>query len=349
MAKALITGGLGFIGLHLSKRLLADGFEVHAFDNCQRGTIDPEVERLRADGRYRLILGDLMDPRVHEDLDSDYDYIYHMAAIVGVRNVIGDPYSVLRDNVLSLLSILSFAKTQRNLDRFLFPSTSEVYAGTLQYFGMEIPTPESTPLTVTDVGQPRTSYMLSKIYGEALCQKAGVPFTIIRPHNVYGPRMGMAHVVPELLERAHRTPAGGKLLVFSPSHKRAFCYVDDAIELIVGVVGSPAGLNGTFNIGSTADETTIAALAQLIVAMVGRPLEVESGPETPGSPRRRQPDVTSAMSVASYRPRIPLEEGVRRTYDWYRTEMFEATQPLRRTAAPTAIPTAATSLGSLKA
>src|SRR5260370_36313409 len=108
-------------------------------------------------------------------------------------------------------NVIGFARSETELRRLVFPSTSEVYAGTLQYFGMPFPTPETTPLAITDLAQPRASYMLSKIYGEALCQHAGVPFTIVRPHNVYGRRMRMAHAVPERLNRTHQNPTGGKL------------------------------------------------------------------------------------------------------------------------------------------
>jgi nucleoside-diphosphate-sugar epimerase len=197
-----------------------------------------------------------------------------------------------------------------------------VYAGTLESFGMRIPTPELTPLTLTDLGQPRTSYMLSKIYGEALCRHAGTPFTIIRPHNIYGPRMGMAHVIPELLDRAHRTPEGSTLLAYSPDHKRTFCYVEDAIELVVRLANAPAGLNETFNIGSPAEEISIASLAELVIHTVGKHLIVEAGAETVGSPRRRRPDVSFATSVASYTPSVQLPEGIRRTYEWYRRHVF---------------------------
>lgn len=322
--KALVTGGLGFIGCHLSARLLAAGFEVHAYDNAQRGTVDARVDALQTRDGYRLILNDLKAAEGLDELDDDYTHVFHLAAIVGVESVARQPYRVLRDNVLTLARMLEWSKTQKTLQRFVFPSTSEVYAGTLETFGMKIPTPESTPLTVADLGRPRTSYMLSKIYGEALCRHAGVPFTIIRPHNVYGPRMGMAHVVPELLWRAHRSPPGGRLTVFSPGHRRTFCFVDDAVELILRIALAPAGLNTTFNIGSMDEEISIAALGELVVRTVGKPLEIEAGADTAGSPERRRPDLGFAVSVASYVPAMPLAEGLRRTYEWYRTNAFEA-------------------------
>lgn len=322
MKRALITGGIGFIGYHLSARLLAGGFDVDVCDNCQRGRIDPQIEALTRTECYRLVLGDLTDIGFFDTLDKGYSHIFHLAAIVGVRNVVSAPERVLSDNITSLANALRFARGQDGLERFVFPSTSEVYAGTLQYFGLRFPTPEQTPLTITDLGEPRTAYMLSKIYGEALCRYSGVPYTIIRPHNVYGPRMGMAHAIPELLKRAHDAPAGGRLVVYSASHKRSFCYIDDAVEMIAGVTTSPAGLNKTFNIGSAGDGISIAQLAELIAETVGKRLEIEPGPDTPGSPVNRQPDVGLATSVSGHEPRVSLAEGIRRTYEWYRTHAF---------------------------
>lgn len=327
MNKALITGGAGFIGYHLAIRLLAAGFEVDAFDSCLRGRIDAHIEELKADSRYRMVVGDLLDDSCLRKLGNDYTHIFHMAAVVGVRHVVAEPYRVLTDNLSSLTNVLQLGRRQSGLRRFVFPSTSEVYAGTLKCFGLTFPTPEDTPLTVAALDEPRTAYMLSKIYGEALCRHAGVPFTIIRPHNVYGPRMGMAHVVPELLMQAYRLPAEGNLLVFSANHKRTFCYVEDAVELIVRIADSPAGINQVFNIGSTDEETSIAALADVVAAAVGKPLTIEAGPETQGSPERRCPDISFAVSVAFYTPSVSLSDGVRRTYAWYRAHVFDAAEP----------------------
>jgi nucleoside-diphosphate-sugar epimerase len=324
VTKALVTGGLGFVGFHLSARLLAEGFEVHAVDNGERGVVDKAIEGLAAAGRYRLILADIAEDQGLDALDDGYDFVFHLAAIVGVGNVVRQPYRVLRDNASLLARMLDWAGRQKRLGRLVFASTSEVYAGTLETFGMQLPTPESTPLTVADLRRPRTSYMLSKIYGEGLCHQAGVPFTIVRPHNLYGPRMGMQHVIPELLGRAHDSPDGGKLLVFSPGHSRTFCYIDDAVELIVRLAQSPAGRGGTFNIGSPDAETAVADLAALIVRTVGRRLEIDAGPDTEGSPRRRRPDVSLAIEATQYTPSVPLAEGLRLCYAWYRRNVFDS-------------------------
>jgi nucleoside-diphosphate-sugar epimerase len=323
--KALVTGGLGFIGFHLTRRLLDDGFEVHAVDNGERGILDAEVQALIGENsRYRLIWADLSAEHALDELPNDYELIFHLAAIVGVGNVARQPYRVLRDNTMALVRMLEWSQRDRKLQRFVFPSTSEVYAGTLESFGVQSPTPECTPLTVADFSRPRTSYMLSKIYGEALCRYSGLPVTVVRPHNVYGPRMGMAHVIPELLQRACQTPEGGRLTVYSPSHSRTFCYIDDAIELIVRLATAPAATGATFNVGSPDEETAIADLAALIAATVGKRLEIVAGTDTEGSPARRHPDISQAVAVTSYVPRMPLSEGLRHCYSWYREHMFES-------------------------
>jgi len=322
VSKVLLTGGAGFIGSHLGRRLAGVGYELDLVDDFSRGSNDDVITSLERSGSVRLLERDLRQPGSLDDLADDYDHIVHLAAIVGVTNVVGRPYAVLRDNVSMTEQALALARRQRALQRFLFASTSEVYAGTLEKFGLSVPTPEQTPLALPDLDRPRTTYMLSKLYGEAMCHNAGVPFTIVRPHNVYGPRMGLAHVIPELLQRAH-VAADGRLEVFSVEHRRTFCYVDDAVEMIVRALESPRCDGETLNVGTQAPEVAIGDLAALIVDVVGRELEIVPRPATPGSPERRCPDMRKTAELTGYASRVGLEDGVRRTYEAYRALVFE--------------------------
>ncbi len=195
----LITGGAGFIGGHLARCLLEKDVRVHLLDNFSRAVEDPFLDELKVHRNATLIERDLLAPGAVDDLGSSYTHVVHFAAIVGVANVMKQPYRVLRDNMALTFSALDLAKKQRPLERFVFASTSEVVAGTLESFGIPIPTPEDTPLTITDPAAPRSTYLLSKVCGEALCHHSGLPFTALRPHNIYGPRMGMSHVIPEQL------------------------------------------------------------------------------------------------------------------------------------------------------
>ena len=322
MKKALIAGGAGFIGLHLGRRLVEEGFQVDLVDDFSRGVEDHALASLVSSRAVRVLRRDLSRADALDDADRDYDLIVHLAAIVGVGHVLERPYAVLRDNVVTLLPSLACALRQRSLGRFVFASTSEVYAGTLERATLPIPTPEDALLVLPDLSRPRTSYMLSKLYGEALCHHAGVPFTIVRPHNVYGPRMGLAHVIPELLQRAHDAPDGGRLEVFSVDHRRTFCYVDDAVEMIRRAAESPACDGETLNVGRQAPEVTIGELAELVVQVVGKRLEIVPRPATAGSPARRCPDMSRTFALTGYEAQTDLERGVARTYGWYASHVF---------------------------
>jgi UDP-glucose 4-epimerase len=318
LIRALITGGAGFIGLHLARRLVADGWRVDLVDDFSRGARDAELARLAEQPGVGIIPRDLTVPGALDDVRRDYNYVFHLAAVIGVARVLEDPYRVLDANVAMTRNTLAAARGQRSLERFAFLSTSEVYAGSLEHIDLALPTPESAPLVVPDLSHPRTSYMLSKVYGEALSQQAAIPFTIFRPHNVYGPRMVPEHVIPELLQRADRTPNGGELEVYSVNHRRTFCYVDDAIEIIVRAVRSSNCADKTLNVGAERPEITIGQLAELVISTVGKRLTVLPRPPTAGSPARRCPDMSLTTSLTGFTAEVDLERGVRETYAWYR-------------------------------
>lgn len=324
--KALITGGAGFIGYHLSKELLEKGYFVVLVDNFARGVEDAFLKELEVNEKVTFISADLLAEENVMKLGDDFDYIYHLAAIIGVQNVLNHPYDVLEKNTKLLMNMIDFARIQRHLRRFVFASTSEVYAGTLQFFDMEIPTPEDTPLAITPLQHPRTSYMLSKIYGEALLQQSGIPFTIVRPHNFYGQRMGMSHVIPELLKKAYFTKDGQALEVFSVDHKRSFCYISDAVTMIRMLAESESTVGQEYNIGNETPEITMMEVAQIILRVVDKPLEINAQPATEGSPSRRCPSMKKTTAVVGNRECVSLEEGIRKTFDWYRKYIFEGNE-----------------------
>ncbi len=322
----MITGGAGFIGLHLARHLITNGIDVDIVDDFSRGTDDAELEAAVRSRKVRIIKRDLAVPQALSDVRTDYRWLFHSAAIVGVARVAQHPYDVLVDNIAMTRNAIEAAHRQTELDRFVFLSTSEVYAGGLAYSTLRLPTPEDTPLTVTDLSEPRTSYMLSKIYGEAMCRQAGIPFTILRPHNVYGPRMGLAHVIPELLQRADAASDGGILEVHSADHRRTFCFIDDAIEMIWRATESRRSAGETLNVGVQAPELSMGELAATVAEIVGKKLRIVPLPATPGSPARRCPDMAKMSNLTEYTPQVGLVEGIQRTYRWYASHGF-AVQP----------------------
>jgi nucleoside-diphosphate-sugar epimerase len=322
VTRALVTGGAGFIGARLTRRLVEEDIEVDLVDDFSRAVRDDELAALIEAGGVRVLPRDLRDPGALDDLRERYGFVVHLAAVVGVAHVVRDPLAVLEDSVAMLRNVIATARRQREPPRLLYASTSEVYAGTLDQGALPFPTPEDTPLTVTRLARPRTAYMLAKIYGEAMCHQAQVPFTIVRPHNVYGPRMGLSHVIPELLQRAHAAPDGGELTVASIEHRRTFCHVDDAVEMLWRIASSPASAGATLNVGTGAPEVPIGELAAMVAATVGKRLEIVPRPSTPGSPPRRCPDMARTHRITGYMPRVELATGLRRTYDWYRRYVF---------------------------
>ena len=325
----LITGGAGFIGAHLARHLLGAGHHVALVDDFSRGTDDETIRTLAGHPRATLHTADLTNAQGWSVLPTDVDVVFHLAAIVGVANVLRAAYDVLDRNVRMTSEALAWVRRQSTPARVVFMSTSEVYAGSLQHLSMPIPTPEETPIALPALHEPRTSYLLSKLYGEALCHHSGIPFTIVRPHNVYGPRMGDAHVIPQLLRRAFETPDGGALAVYSPSHQRTFCHVHDAVRWLAALADAPGARNGTFNLGTDGSEVTIAELAALVCRTVGKSLTVEPRDDTPGSPSRRCPDLTRLRAVTDALPLIDLEAGLRDTFAWSRPFFERGTRTTR--------------------
>lgn len=321
MKKVLITGGAGFIGYHLANKLLESNYQIDLLDNYSRGVSDLHINNIAKNDKINLLKIDLLDSSCIDKLNNEYAYIYHLAALIGVQHVIKSPYDVLKINSILLQNALDIAKQQRRLERFVFTSTSEVYAGTLNQFGLEFPTPEQTPLTINNMYEPRTSYMLSKIYGEAMCLHSDLPVTIIRPHNIYGPRMGLSHVIPELMKKVVDT-SNGKIDVYSVNHKRTFCYIIDAVQMIQLLAESDQTINKSYNIGNDDEEITMGYLAQKIIDLVGKNATINPLPDTPGSPERRCPSILELKKAISYTKQYPLLKGLQETFDWYYDNVF---------------------------
>ena len=325
MKKVLITGGAGFIGYHLAKKLSNNGFYITIADNNARGVMDRELRGLVELSNVEYLQIDLLQERALSKLGRDYDFIFHLAAIIGVVHVLNHPYDVLTKNIAMLENMVNFSKNQSGLKRFFFASTSEIYAGTLKYFDLIVPTKEDTPLAVTDLRHPRTSYMLSKIYGEAICQHASIPVAIVRPHNVYGPRMGMSHVIPELLKKSYLYEEYSSVKVYSIKHRRSFCYIDDAVNQLLAMMEIDSLENLVFNLGTEFPEVTMKDVANICFDTVGKKLIIDEQPPTSGSPERRAPDMNKSIKDLGVESKISLEKGIKQTFDWYKENIFDTT------------------------
>jgi len=324
--RVLITGGAGFIGFHLSKVLLMKGYKVDIADIIKKEDFDSELDELIKKNNCKYIECELLiDLNKNSSLDKNYDYIIHLAAIVGVENVISNSYGVLCKNQLMLKNIIDFARGQTDKPKIIFTSTSEVYGGSQYHKLIKYPTAEKNIIALPDLSLPRTSYMLSKLYGEAMCHASGLDCLILRPHNIYGPRMGMKHVIPQLIKKILNTPEQGVLDVYSPNHTRTFCYVDYAVKKIISLLEHPNCIPNVLNLGVSEPEIKIKDLAKLLLKLSNRnDITINELEDTQGSPSRRVPNTTKLNNTSNDITITSLLEGVSETYNWYREFLTQA-------------------------
>ena len=318
MARALILGGAGFIGYHLASRLAADGDDVTLVDDGSRGRRDAALTALCARPNVRLIDADLTRAGALAGVGRDWTHVYLLAAVVGVRNVEADPARVLRVNSRVVLETLDWLPGRGEV--LFFASTSETYAAGVSAGTVPVPTPEDVPLSIPDVTSPRFAYAASKIFGEAAvlhtARARGLPVVVGRFHNVYGPRMGADHVVPELALRA--LAREDPFAIYGAEQRRAFCHVGDAVEAIVRLVTTPAAWGQVVNIGNDTDETLIEDLVALVLRRAAFAPRLERRAAPAGSVARRCPDLARLRGLTGYAPKVDLETGVAETFDWYR-------------------------------
>src|SRR5216110_3358531 len=319
MRRVLVLGGAGFVGYHLVARLTAEGgHAVTVVDDFSRGRRDRELSSVLARTDVTLVEADLTDRRALDRLDGSWDEVYMLAAVVGVRHAMQDPMRVLRVNTLAALNVCDWLTPA--VGRLFFASTSEAYAGGVELGHVPVPTPEAVPLVVADIGNPRFAYAASKILGEAAvihsARARGVPFVIGRLHNVYGPRMGADHVIPELCLRA--LDREDPFRVYGLEQRRAFCHVDDAVDAILRLTITERAWGEIVNIGNDTEETAVADLLALVLKAAEFAPRIEPRPAPPGSVGRRCPDLTKLRALTGYVPKVTLEAGVRETFAWYR-------------------------------
>lgn len=309
--RVLITGGAGFIGSHLCDRLLADGHEVIAMDNLSTGSVD-NVAHLAGHARFRFIKYDVTE---YIFIDGSLDAVFHLASLPSPVDYLNFPIQTLKVGALGTHKTLGLALEKGA--RLLLASTSEVYGDPLIH-----PQHEEYWGNVNPIG-PRGVYDESKRFAEALTMAYhryhGVDTRIVRIFNTYGPRMRMddGRVVPNFICQALR---GAPLTVYDDgSRTRSFCYVSDMVEGIVHLLQS--GETTPVNMGNPA-EMTVLEFAHKVLELTGSRSPIEfvtpTDARTADDPKVRCPDISKARRVLGWEPRVPLEEGLRHTIEYFR-------------------------------
>lgn len=317
--KVLITGGGGFLGSHLGDGLLAAGHEVMALDIAP----DLKVRHNAGHPGFRYLKGSVFDTDLLESLVAKSDLVYHLAAVVGVEHYVEDPFHVLNVNVNGTQNVLKFA--HRYDKRLVFASTSEVYGKS-----RDTPFREDGDRLLGSTEIDRWCYSTSKAVGEHFCfayGKLGLPVVIVRFFNAYGPRLDRIDVGRVITIFMGQLLRGEDLTVIGDGKQtRAFTYVDDAVEALIRAGTLPEAVGRIFNIGSDR-ETTILELAETMIrAYPGTGSKVTLvrqedvyGPSYEDIPRRF-PDITRMRTILGVEPKVPLEDGLRRTIEWFRSE-----------------------------
>lgn len=313
MKKILITGAAGFIGNHLISRMSDMKYELILIDNFSRGKKDKIFKKNLKDKKVKLINLNLTKP--YKLKFKDIKYVFHLAAKVGVKNVVKKPGQTINDNVLMLINTINAIKHQNKKAKFVFFSTSEVYSPLIDTSVAKFPLKEDVNLIIKKDIQVRDSYYISKLVGEKIVELSGLQYLNLRPHNIYGTRMGFSHVIPELIKKF--MAKSKKVKIFSPSHSRAFCYVDDAISQIINLAINKNVKNKTLNIGNNNEEIKIIDLAYKIKKILNSDKKIITGPVTPGSPKRRVPNLKLTKKYFKYSKFINLNEGLKKYISWF--------------------------------
>lgn len=312
----LVTGGVGFIGSHLSRRLLDLGAKVVVFDNLSTGRKENLAGCLDFKN-FDFFQGDVnqREQIAHVFSHEKIDYVFHAAAVVGVKRVEEDPLSVLRD-VDGIRNILELAHAH-NVKKVVFCSSSEAYGEP-----MTLPEREDGPINPN----PRDPYALVKLQGENLvriyAEKMGLPGCSLRYFNVYGPRQESSAYGFVTGIFINQVLGGETPTIFGDgAQTRDFVYVDDNVEAnIRAMISSNIGRGEVINVGS-GRQTTILDLAERIIKLSSVNVQPQFLPQRKIEIRYRAPDITKMRELLDFVPQVSLDEGLRRTFGWYKTRI----------------------------
>ena len=326
LGKVLVTGGTGFVGSVLVKRLADEGLAVRVLDNNSRGNLE------RMDGylsQIDFIEGDVTSLDCLMEACKNIDTVFHLAAINGTENFYRIPGQVLEVGVKGALNSLE-AAVECGVTNYIVTSSSEVYQEPTH-----LPTTEEERIIIPNIHNPRFSYSAGKIINEALAihyAPEALRTIICRPHNFFGPDMGKAHVIPQLILRMKElsNDLTKKKIDFpiqgSGNETRSFCFISDGVESIL--ISSVNGESKEIYHCGTEDEVSIAELAITIAKLLDLEITIVPRKKPLGGTRRRCPSIDKIRNLGYY-PKVSLNKGLRNTIDWYlNVEIRESTSEI---------------------
>ncbi len=312
----LVTGGAGFIGSKLVYDLIHKN-QVTVYDlNVHEKSY---LSKFKNHNNLRIILGDLVDSeQITSVKDDSYDYIIHTAGILGVQNVISNPIQSIEGNFLSTRNVLNFSRKQKQLKKFLFFSTSEVYGGDCLSASEE----DSHVIDTIDI---RGNYACSKSLGEFLVkayQKTyGLNWVCIRPFNVYGPYRHSNYAILTFIKNALQDK---EIIINNTGEQiRTWCYISDFCDGVIKTLELNQVINEAFNIGDDKTQISITDLVEKIKILTNSKSIIKYGQDNLKEEIMfRSPQIDKARQMLNYNPIIDLDKGLQNTIDWVRSEIL---------------------------
>ncbi len=315
----LLTGGSGFVGSHLSEHLLSEGHSVHVLDNLTTGSIR-NIQSLKVSPNFTYTIDSVFNEPLTAELVDDADVIFHLAAAVGVFQIVESPVRTIETNIGGTQIVLKHATKKKK--PILVASTSEVYGK-----ATDLPFREDGDLVLGPSSKGRWSYAASKLIDEFLAlsyaKEKNLPTIVVRLFNTVGPRQtgqyGM--VVPRFVRQALD---GGPITVYGDGEQsRCFGYVGDVVRGLAALTREPRAYGQVFNIGND-KEITITGLAEMIRDKVNPEVKIEYIPYDQAyeagfeDMRRRIPDLTKVQEMIGYKPSVETEEIIDRVIEHIR-------------------------------
>jgi UDP-glucose 4-epimerase len=311
--KIFVTGGAGFIGTRLCARLVQDN-EILIFDNEHRNAL--RYTELTKHKNVRFIRGDVLDYAAVLESMKGCQIVVHLAAIAGVDDVFNHPVLTMKVNMIGTYHVLE-AALHHQVERLVDFSTSEVFGS----YAFRVQEADVTSLGA--VGETRWTYAVSKLATEHLAhnyyKEFGLPTVSIRPFNIYGPQQVGQGAIHAFVVRALK---GEDLVVHNDgSQIRAWCYVDDIVEGVVLALTKPEAVGQAFNIGNPRSVVTVYNLAQEVIRLSQSSSKIRFETVDRADVELRIPSIIKAQKLLGFQPKVDLEQGLRLTIDWYRTQM----------------------------
>jgi nucleoside-diphosphate-sugar epimerase len=309
--RVLLTGGAGFIGTALATRLIEDN-QIVVFDNGHRNSIRDTT--LLSHPNLTYIVGDVLDSPAVLGATAGCTHVVHLAAIAGVDTVLKMPVHTMKVSLVGTYHVLEAALATKGIERIIDFSTSEVF-GTYAY-----KVREGDITSLGAVGEARWTYAVSKLATEHLTHnyfvEFGLPAVAIRPFNIYGPGQVGEGAIHRFILQALR---GEDITIHNDGGQiRAWCYIDDIIDGLLGALEREDAVGHSFNIGNPRTIITVYQLAREIVRLAESPSKIVFIPWHKVDVELRIPDITKARERLGFEPRVDLEEGLLRTIEWYR-------------------------------